>query len=93
MQYVLYDPDGSSTGSFFYQLLLMETNKMVQLHSYINLAEAYADAEYLRSEDIECVVLDGFSGTLLPVLTGGIRLMVHEADLSRAKKLLESQAD
>ena len=38
----------------------METNKMVQLHSYINLAEAYADAEYLRSENIECVVLEVF---------------------------------
>ena len=64
-------------------------NKTTLLKTYSNETEAQLDAMKLKEAGIDCMVTNGFMGTLLPIATGGVRLMVFDDDLQRARQLLE----
>ena len=58
------------------------------LNTYLSGADARFDAQLLMNEGIESLVTNGFAGALLPIATGGVRLMVFEDDLQRAVEIL-----
>ena len=65
--------------------------KTTLLQTYANETEAQLDASKLKEAGIECMVVNGFMGTLLPIATGGVRLVVFEDDLQRARQVLEAE--
>jgi len=64
----------------------------VQLRSFDNYINANIQLGMLQDKGINCHLTDEYIITLDPLLSpaiGGMKLMVHEAQAQRAKKLLE----
>lgn len=62
-------------------------DRLILLSTYLNPGEAYIAKGLLENEGIESFVFDEISATYTPLLVG-VRLMVRESDLDRAKKIL-----
>ena len=70
----------------------MTTTKFVLLRSFDNYIPAHIALGLLREEFINCYLLDEYSVTIDPFLSnaiGGIKLMVAETQLGRARHILE----
>lgn len=61
--------------------------KLVLLTIFLNVAEAYMMKGLLESEGIESFVFDERAAVYTP-LVGGVRLMVRNIDLERAKEII-----
>lgn len=64
--------------------------KLVLLTVFLNAAEAYMMKGLLESEGIESFVFDERAAVYTPLLAG-IRLMVRNTDLERAKEIISRQ--
>ena len=70
--------------------------KFVLLSSYDNYIPAHIALGKLREEYINCYLQDEYSVTIDPFLSnaiGGIKLMVAEPQIERAKEILLSMED
>ena len=70
--------------------------KYVLLRSYDNYIPAHIALGKLREEYINCYLQDEYSVTIDPFLSnaiGGIKLMVIESQLERAREILSSMED
>ena len=68
--------------------------KFVLLCSFDNYIPAHIALGRLKEEFINCYLQDEYSVTIDPFLSnaiGGIKLMVAETQLERARKILENQ--
>lgn len=65
-------------------------NKLVLLSTFFNAAEAHMAKGMLESEGIESFIFDELAVSYAPLMTG-IRLMVREGDLDRAKSVLSGE--
>jgi hypothetical protein len=68
--------------------------KFVLLCSFDNYIPAHIALGRLKEEFINCYLQDEYSVTIDPFLSnaiGGIKLMVVETQLERARKILENQ--
>lgn len=64
----------------------------ILLESYDNYMAANLRLQQLEEEGIKAFLQDEYTVTIDPILSnaiGGIKLMVHEEDLTRAKSLME----
>jgi DNA-directed RNA polymerase subunit RPC12/RpoP len=62
------------------------------LYSFDNYIDANLRMMQLQQEDINCWLKDEYTVTIDPILTnaiGGIKLMVHDAQLERATEILK----
>ncbi|WP_276502363.1 putative signal transducing protein [Terrimonas pollutisoli] len=67
--------------------------KYVLLYSFDNYIPAYIALGRLKEECINCYLQDEYSVTIDPFLSnaiGGIKLMVAEAQLERAREILQN---
>lgn len=67
--------------------------KFVLLYSFDNYIPAHIALGRLKEEYINCYLQDEYSVTIDPFLSnaiGGIKLMVNEVQLERAKEILEA---
>jgi len=67
--------------------------KFVLLYSFDNYIPAHIALGRLKEEFINCYLQDEYSVTIDPFLSnaiGGIKLMVAEAQIERAKEILQS---
>ncbi len=62
--------------------------KLVTVTTFFDANEAHITKGLLESEGIEAWVFDEHSALYTPIATGGIRLVVKQTDLARAKELL-----
>lgn len=79
----------SSPGSF----LIVVIVKFVLLYSFDNYIPAYIALGRLKEEYINCYLQDEYSVTIDPFLSnaiGGIKLMVAESQLERAREILQN---
>lgn len=63
-------------------------SKLVVIKEYNVAALAYNDAEFLRSEGIECAVNGDIAGTIMPFITQQITLSTLEEHQAKAEELL-----
>lgn len=63
-------------------------SKLVVIREYNVAALAYNDAEFLRSEGIECAVNGDNAGTMMPFITLQITLSTLEEHKEKAENLL-----
>ncbi len=63
-------------------------SKLVVIREYNVAALAYNDAEFLRSEGIECTVNGDIAGTIMPFITQQITLSTLESHKEKAEELL-----
>jgi hypothetical protein len=61
--------------------------KLVLLASFFNATDAHLLKGLLESEGMESFVFDERSSSVTPLI-GGVRLMVWETDLERAKEIM-----
>ena len=76
--------------------LIMTPAKFVLLRSYDNYIPAHIAMGLLREEFINCHLQDEYSVTIDPFLSnaiGGIKLMVAESQLERAREILEKNEE
>lgn len=66
-------------------------NRVVELAGFATAAEAEVAASMLRSMGVEVSVVNEISSIMLPYINDNrVRLLVNEADLERAKQLMEA---
>lgn len=65
-------------------------DKLVQVTTCLDLTEAYILKGLLESEGLEVFLFDEHAAAYTPFVIGGVRLMVKEAALERAKEVLNS---
>jgi len=64
-------------------------NKLVTVATFFNASEAYIIKGLLESEGIEAMIFDENAAAYTPIVIGGVRLVVRQSDLEKAKKILE----
>ena len=67
----------------------------VILRRYDNYVPAHIDKGMLEEQSITCFLQDEYTVTIDPLLSnavGGIKLLVHEAQLGRAEEILRNAA-
>ncbi|MHB8158570.1 MAG: putative signal transducing protein [Desulfocucumaceae bacterium] len=64
---------------------------LVLLASLFNPVEAHILRGLLKSRGIEAFLFDERAASYIPMLIGGIRLMVRKSDLERAKKIISRE--
>ena len=62
--------------------------KLVTVTTFFDANEAHITKGLLESEGIEAWIFDELSAAYTPIATGGIRLVVKQTDLARARELL-----
>lgn len=64
--------------------------KLVKVAAFLDVNEAYLAKGLLENEGIEVLLFDEHSAVVVytPFAVGGLRLMVKESDLARAKNIL-----
>lgn len=62
--------------------------KLVTVTAFIDPNEAHITKGLLESEGIEAWIFDELATAYIPIITGGVRLVVKQADLARAKEIL-----
>lgn len=67
--------------------------KLVKAAAFLDINEAYLAKGLLESEGIEALLFDEHSAIVVytPYAVGGLRLMVKESDLERAKNILPAK--
>lgn len=67
--------------------------KLVKAAAFLDINEAYLAKGLLESEGIEALLFDEHSAIVVytPYAVGGLRLMVKESDLERAKSILPAK--
>lgn len=67
--------------------------KLVKAAAFLDINEAYLAKGLLESEGIEALLFDEHSAVVVytPYAVGGLRLMVKESDLERAKNILPAK--
>lgn len=67
--------------------------KLVKAAAFLDINEAYLAKGLLESEGIEALLFDEHSAIVVytPYAVGGLRLMVKESDLDRAKSILPAK--
>lgn len=67
--------------------------KLVKAAAFLDINEAYLAKGLLESEGIEALLFDEHSAVVVytPYAVGGLRLMVKESDLERAKSILPAK--
>lgn len=65
-------------------------DKLVLLASFFNAVDAHIVKGMLESEAIESFIFDERASSVTP-LVGGVRLMVWQSDLERAKEIISRQ--
>lgn len=67
--------------------------KLVKAAAFLDVNEAYLAKGLLESEGIEALLFDEHSAIVVytPYAVGGLRLMVKESDLDRAKSILPAK--
>lgn len=67
--------------------------KLVKAAAFLDINEAYLAKGLLESEGIEALLFDEHSAIVVytPYAVGGLRLMVKESDLKRAKSILPAK--
>lgn len=66
-------------------------DKLVQVAAFFDLAEAHILKGLLESEGLEVFLFDEQAAAFAPLVVGGVRLMVREPDLERARELLKTE--
>lgn len=69
----------------------MGENKLVQVARFYDITEAHIVRGKLETNDIPSYVFDDHHNSIawnLTIATGGIRVMINESDLDRAKEIL-----
>lgn len=69
----------------------INVDKLVTVATYFDPVEAYITKGFLESEGIEAWVFDELSAVYTPIAAGGIRLVVKQSDLEKAKGILSSK--
>ncbi len=64
--------------------------KLVTVTTFFDANEAHITKGLLESEGIEAWIFDELAAVYTPIATGGIRLLVKQTDLARAKELLSA---
>jgi hypothetical protein len=64
--------------------------KLVRLATCFDLTEAYLLKGLLESEGLEVFLFDEHAAAYTPFVIGGVRLMVKEAELERARGVLST---
>lgn len=65
-------------------------DKLVTVATLFDTNEAYIIKGLLESEGIEARIFDEHAAAYTPFVVGGVRLVVKQSDLERAKKILSS---
>lgn len=67
-----------------------KVEKLVKVAAFLDVNEAYLAKGLLESEGIEAVLFDEHSAVVVytSYALGGLRLMVKQSDLARAKSIL-----
>lgn len=63
-------------------------SKLVTVTTFFDANEAHITKGLLESEGIEAWVFDELAAAYTPIVTGGVRLVVKQADLARAREIL-----
>lgn len=63
-------------------------DKLVTVAAYFDANEAYITKGLLESEGIVALIFDEHAAGYPPLAVGGVRLMVKQSDLERAKEIL-----
>lgn len=68
----------------------IKVEKLVKATAYLDVNEAYLAKGLLESEGIEALLFDEHSAVVMytSYAMGGLRLMVKQSDLARAKSIL-----
>ena len=55
---------------------------------FVNAVEAEMDRQVLENEGVRACVMDENMGSMFHVAVGGVKLMVDDADVEKAEKIL-----
>ena len=69
-------------------------DKLVKVAAFLDVNEAYLAKGLLESEGIEALLFDEHAAVVVytPYAMGGLRLMVKQSDLARAKSILPDKS-
>lgn len=61
---------------------------MKTIRTYVNAVEAEMVRQVLENEGVRASVMDENMGSMFHVAVGGVKLMVDDADVEKAEKIL-----